>query len=111
MDTQAVLHFRQDRTEFGCEAAFGIEIAGIGSFAIPGGELSRIKLPKAGTLRVKAEIDGYESSWVSIDLEVGDVVDLIVLPPEGKWARAVGLMGNRQAYLRLIELDRTNVLR
>jgi hypothetical protein len=106
---KAVIQFRQDATFFGAEATFCVEFASGEQYAIKGGQLGRIRLADVGVIRLRATLDGYSSSWFSLSIYEGEIVDLQITPPGHAARRAFGLLARADNYLSIQEVARTMV--
>jgi len=105
----AVFQFRQDKILFGADATFLVNIENAESHQISGGAISRIFVYRTGVFRLRASIDNYHSDWLSLKVADGEVIDLMIAPPDGRWKRAFGLLGGSKPFITITELARATV--
>lgn len=107
MDTKAAFVFVPSK--FGLKSNFLIEFDTGRVQTISGGRPTKIDLDRVGSHRIRASIDGYMSNWTTFNVADGDLVQLIILPPSGKMARAFGLLMGKGEYLTIKERNRDKV--
>jgi hypothetical protein len=106
MVAKAVIQFLQHLTLFGEESTFEIRLQPGGTRKVPGGERTVLYLDSVGSVCIQARIAHFSTEPLTITINEGDVICLLIRPVGDAEERAYRLFSKPSKYLEIHLISR-----